>query len=172
MVSGAGSASGAWVKGSVMPNSSDHPDFLSTPNAHNFVRIGRNDLPARVGYHPNMPRKASPSRTIGPDWHLAEWMGALGVTQAELGRLCDWSKATVNDIYHGKTEYYRAIVNRIATALRIEPWELMMPVEQAMQIRRLRAAVDSEVQLRVAEERATLTPPEPASDRLRPRRAS
>lgn len=119
-----------------------------------------------------MPRKATPARAIGPDWYLAEWMASVGVSQAELGRLCDWSKATVNDIYHGKTEYYRAILNRIARALKVEPWELLMPVEQAMQIRRLRAAVDSELQLRAAEERAAYKAPDPDPPaRLTPRKA-
>lgn len=133
--------------------------------------MGRNDYPARVVYHPNMPRKASPARTIGPDWHLAEWMATLGVTQAELGRLCDWSKATVNDIYHGKTEYYRAIVNRISSALQIQPWELMLPVEQAMQIRRLRHAFDSELTLRAAEPKAEYDPgPADQPARLKPRK--
>ena len=118
-----------------------------------------------------MPRKATPARSIGPDWFLAEWMASKNITQAELGRRCGWSKATTNDIYHGKTEYYRAILNQVATALEVFPWELLMPPAEANRIKRWRAAFEQEAVLRVAEEAATYHPPAPQSDQQLPRRA-
>ena len=118
-----------------------------------------------------MPRKATPVRQIGPDWYLPEWMASLRVTQAELARRCGWSKATANDVYHGKTEYYRVIVNQVAAALEIHPWELLMHPAEAARIKRWRAAFETESLLRVAEEQASYTaPPEPA-DRLVSKRA-
>lgn len=85
-----------------------------------------------------MARKQAPSTSIGPDWFLVDWMRSLKVSQATLGRETGWSKATVNDIYHGKTSYYRQIVNEAARALHIQPHELLMHPDEAMAIRRMR----------------------------------
>lgn len=116
-----------------------------------------------------MARKATPARTIGPDWYLAEWMAAKGIrTQAELGRLTGWGKARCNEVFHGKTEYYRAIVNEVAAALHIHPWELLMHPAEANAIKSMRESA-----LRIAaDERATFTPAEEPAERLAPRRAS
>lgn len=92
-------------------------------------------------YYPDMPRKAaSPRAAATHDWYLQEWMRSLHVTQAGLGKLTGWSKATVNDIYHGKTSYYRDIVNEIAKALHLQPYELFMPPDLAHAIRQQQAA--------------------------------
>lgn len=61
------------------------------------------------------------------------------MTQAGLSKITGWSKATTNDIYHGKTAYYRDILNRAASALQVAPWELLMHPDQANAIKRLRA---------------------------------
>jgi len=79
-----------------------------------------------------------PLKVVGDDWFLQSWMTTLGVTQAKLSRETGWSKATTNDIYHGRTAYYRQIVNEAAQALRISPYELLMHPEEAMAIRRMR----------------------------------
>lgn len=96
------------------------------------------ELPCAVSYHPNMPRKATPPRTVGPDWFLPEWMAAKRLKQADLVRLTGWSKATVNDIVHGRTEYYRAVVNQVAAALQVHPWELLMSPAEANAILAMR----------------------------------
>ena len=44
----------------------------------------------------------------------------------------------MNDIFHGKTSYYRQILNDAARALRIEPFELLMPPAAAMAIKNMR----------------------------------
>ena len=115
-----------------------------------------------------MPRKSTPHRSIGPDWHLTDWMATLQVSQADLSRLTGWSKATMNDIFHGRTEYYRAVINQLASALKIQPFELLMHPEDAMALRRLR---DSALSI-AAEPRSVFAPAEPIPARLRPGRAN
>lgn len=105
-------------------------------------------------YHANMPRKPSTTKGLAPavpDWYLPEWMATLRVSQAKLAKECDWTPSTMHGIYHGRTSYYREIVNLIASKLNIEPFELLMPPDRAMALRRFQEAAvtlahDSEVQ--------------------------
>ena len=97
-----------------------------------------------------MARKTSrslPKRAAQPDWYLPEWMATLGVKQAALAKLCGWNNSTMHGIYHGRTEYYREIVNLIAGQLHIEPYELMMPPEKAMAFRQFQASAEAIVTL-------------------------
>lgn len=96
-------------------------------------------MPAIIARFPDMPRKVTPATVIGPDWFLPEWMGALQVKPVDLVRETGMSKATISDIVNGRTNYYRALVNQIASVLRIEPFELLMHPDQAFAIRRMRA---------------------------------
>lgn len=123
-----------------MVDSSDSPNFLSIPK----VRMVRNDYGAEGSYHSNMAKKPTPVAPAAPDWFLREWMKYFRITQAEMMRRTDWSKATMNDIYHGRTNYYREIVNVAASALGVASWELLMPPEEAHRIRRWRAAFEAE----------------------------
>lgn len=116
-----------------------------------------NDYITYTSYDQRMPKKAPAPQVIGPDWYLRDWLDALGVNQAELGRRTGWSKATVSDIYHGRTNYYREIVNQIASALHLHAWELLMPPEEAHRIKRWRAAFEAE-QVKLATERAPDAP--------------
>jgi transcriptional regulator with XRE-family HTH domain len=120
-----------------------------------------------------MARKTEPSQSIGPDWFLVEWMQSTKMTQAELSRRTGWPKATANEIYHGKTSYYRQILNEAASALNVQPYELLMPPEEAYHVRRLRTVVEEEHRLRaVADQRAQFKPEEPPAERLVPRRSA
>lgn len=87
-----------------------------------------------------MPRKKTqkPRSAVGPDWFLPQWMKTLKVSQAELARRCDWTGGTMHGIYHGRTAYYRDIVNLIAAKLNIQPFELLMHPDDAMAIRQFR----------------------------------
>jgi len=85
-----------------------------------------------------MVRKREPVSVIGPDWFLVEWMRSTKTSQAALSRLTGWSKATCNDIVHRRTSYYRQILNEAASALHVQPFELLMPPEDAMALRRMR----------------------------------
>lgn len=82
-----------------------------------------------------MVRKRAPATVIGPDWFLVEWMKSKEMKQADLMRRTGWTKATTNDIVHGRTNYYRQILNEAASALQIQPWELLMPPEDANALR-------------------------------------
>ena len=117
-------------------------------------RIQRNAAEILFPYHANMPRKSATSDGINPeqsDWYLREWMKSLKVSQAKLARECDWTPSTMHGIYHGRTSYYRDIVNLIALKLNIEPYELLMPPETAFALRRQR-----EDSLRIVEGTAKL----------------
>lgn len=65
-------------------------------------------------------------------------MKTLHVKQAHLARQCDWEPSTMHGIYHGRTDYYREIVNLIAKKLNIQPYELLMHPDEAMALRALR----------------------------------
>lgn len=104
-------------------------------------------------------------------WFLREWMDTLRVRQADMIERAGWSKTTASLLYNCQQDYNPELVRSASIALNIEPWELLMPPELAMQIRRLRAAVDTEVQLRAADHRQDFTPADPPSDRLLPRKA-
>jgi hypothetical protein len=95
-------------------------------------------MSAIIARFPAMPRKVIPATAIGPDWFLPEWMGALRVKPVDLIRETGMSKATISDIVNGRTNYYRSLVNQMAIALRIEPFELLMHPDEAFALRRLR----------------------------------
>lgn len=90
-----------------------------------------------------MPRKSAKSnglRAEQPDWHLPAWMRTLKVSQAKLAKDCGWTPSTMHGIYHGRTSYYRDIVNLIALKLNVDPYELLMPPERAMAFRQFQAS--------------------------------
>lgn len=72
------------------------------------------------------------------DWYLADWLETLRIKQADLSRLTDWDKRKTSFLVSGKQPYKREDVNDAAFALNVQPFELLMPPEQAMALRRLR----------------------------------
>ncbi len=93
-----------------------------------------------------MARRGIPKK--GASWYIREWMDALGVKQKDMIERCGWSKASAHQIYHGKQDYSPKVVHEAAQALsanltddmdNIEPWELLMPYERAMALRRIQA---------------------------------
>jgi transcriptional regulator with XRE-family HTH domain len=74
------------------------------------------------------------------DWYLKEWLAATATTQAELVRRTDYPKAKVSDLVTGKQRYNRDILNDIAHALNVQPYELLMHPADAMAQRRLKIA--------------------------------
>lgn len=125
-----------------------------------------NDAFASARYGATMPRKSD--KQVRNDWYLADWMATLRVSQADIARLTGWSKATVNDIYHGRTAYYRDIVNTLAQVLKVAPFELLMHPDDAMTIRQYRATA---LQL-VADPRRTFSAAPPDMAPAEPRKAS
>jgi len=71
------------------------------------------------------------------DWYLAEWLETLRLKQADLSRLTDWDKRKVSHLVSGKQPYRRDEVNEAAFALNIQPFELLMPPERAMALRKV-----------------------------------
>jgi transcriptional regulator with XRE-family HTH domain len=74
------------------------------------------------------------------NWYLREWMDLLGKSQADMMRLCGWSKASASYLYNNKQDYSPRIVNEAALALNLEPFELLMKPERAMALRKQREA--------------------------------
>lgn len=130
-------------------------NHLSSAQVHMALGDGN-----RLGsYDLNMPRKAEHEEQTGPDWYLREWLEVTGFTQAKLQRATGWSKGTANNIYHGKTSYYRQILNEVSAVLGIEPYELLMHPRDAMAMRQIRESV-----YRIAAEARQSYIPEPERD--------
>lgn len=83
------------------------------------------------------------------DWHLKEWLKSLRVSQAELCRRTDYPKAKVSDLVTGKQRYNRDVLNDIAAALHLQPYELLMHPGDAMAQRRFRKAAQDLVEIPV-----------------------
>jgi transcriptional regulator with XRE-family HTH domain len=81
------------------------------------------------------------------DWYLKEWLKATNTTQAELVRRTDYPKAKVSDLVTGKQRYNRDILNDIAEALNVYPYELLMHPEDAFAQRRIRKLAGQIVQI-------------------------
>ena len=129
------------VLGFSMPNQFAHYE----PTCKPFVRTLRNDLHFRCGHNAGMARRGIPKE--GAIWFLKEWMDLLGVKQRDMVDRCDWSKATASQLYTGKQDYSPKIVKEASAALNAEPFELLMPPERAMAIRRLQASAQEIVTL-------------------------
>lgn len=55
-------------------------------------------------------------------------------------RRTGWSRATASQLYNGDQDFSPKILREAADALHIEPYELLMPPEKAMNLRRLERA--------------------------------
>jgi hypothetical protein len=87
-----------------------------------------------------MPKKsAKTQQDFKHTWYLREWMEQSDPPkiQADLQRELSWSKAKAHDVWHGQ-QYTQALVDEIAPWLNVRPFELLLPPEVAMAIRRLR----------------------------------
>lgn len=105
-------------------------DFLNRKSI-GVVQIFGNASGAACSYIANMAARF--------DWYIQEWMKALDdMSQADLMRLTGYPKAKVSDLVTGKQRYNREILNEIAHALNIRPYELLMHPADAMAIRRVR----------------------------------
>lgn len=98
------------------------------------VQTARNDEQAE------RPHTVNVTEQIEPDWYLQEWAKLADKRQADLVNDLGWLKNHAHRIWHGKQPYRRDIVNAIALWLRIEPYELLMPPQDALKIRQLREA--------------------------------
>lgn len=83
-----------------------------------------------------MARRGIPKQS---NWFIKDWMDAVGKKQADMIRDAGWSKATASQLYNGSQDYSPKVVNEAAFVFQCQPYELLMPYEQAMAMRRLRA---------------------------------
>jgi transcriptional regulator with XRE-family HTH domain len=88
------------------------------------------------------------------DWHLTDWMTTLDVSQAELCRRTGYPKAKMSDLVSGKQRYNRDILNELADALHIRPYELLMHPADANAIKRVRADAARIASIRLGDDEA------------------
>lgn len=86
--------------------------------------------------------------SLNVDWFINEWLAATNTTQADLVRATDYPKAKVSDLCTGKQRYNRDILNDVAKALNVYPYELLQHPEDAMAQRRMRLAIEQFVPIR------------------------
>ncbi len=75
------------------------------------------------------------------NWYLREWFAVIGLKQHDLVTKLDYPKNSAFKLWHGVQPYRRDNVEEIAALLSIRPYELLMPPEEAMQLRRLRSVI-------------------------------
>lgn len=108
--------------------SSHHVNSESNAKVHN----ARNDgTLAR-------PHTVNVSAEDEPDWYLQEWAALADKRQADLVTDLGWVKNHAHRIWHSKQPYRRDIVNAVSRWLQIQPYELLMPPEEALLLRQLR----------------------------------
>jgi transcriptional regulator with XRE-family HTH domain len=83
------------------------------------------------------------------DWYFNEWLAATNTSQAEIVRRTDYPKAKVSDLATGKQRYNRDILNDIAAALNVKPFELLMHPSEAMAQRRIKRLAEEMVRIPV-----------------------
>jgi transcriptional regulator with XRE-family HTH domain len=96
------------------------------------------------------------------DWYLRQWLATIGLTQQALADATDWQKSKVSRLVSGFTPYDRDIINTIADALHIQPFELLMNPAEAMALRRMRESA-----VRIAADQRIDYTPEPLRDGTR-----
>lgn len=79
---------------------------------------------------------------------MREWLDTLGCTVTQLRDRTDWTHRIASQLVNRKLRWNRDHLSQAATALHLDPWELLMHPSDAMEIRQLRAQV-----LRAAEKR-------------------
>ena len=85
------------------------------------------------------------------DWYLKEWLRSLGCTAARLVEETGWTHRIANQLINRKLRWNRDHLSLVASILHLAPHELLMHPDEAMHVRRLRAAAADEMRLRVAE---------------------
>lgn len=74
------------------------------------------------------------------DWFFRQWTQALDIRfpHAWLQREVGYSDGKASNVLNGTKRYDRDIVNEVATAMKIQPYELLMHPADAMELRQLR----------------------------------
>lgn len=72
---------------------------------------------------------------------MKEWFATLGLKQRDLITKLDYQPAAAHRLWHSLQPYRRDHVDEISALLNIQPYELLMPPEEAMALRRLKSAI-------------------------------
>lgn len=114
-----------------MPYRSDFRNNCQAPSVPFFVRDGFSGS----SYNRNM------ARSIEFDWHLNDWILAVGLDPADFRKQAGWSKRKMSELVNGQMRYNKHVINEAAAVLNIRPFELLLPPDEAMEIRSLRRAL-------------------------------
>lgn len=74
-------------------------------------------------------------------WFLREWMETLGKIQRDLVTGLGLSQSTAFKLWHGFQAPSAEHIIDVANFLNVTPFELLMPPEEAMRVRRLKQAL-------------------------------
>ena len=85
-------------------------------------------------------RSATPLSELKHRWYFQEWATLAGKIQADVDRELGWPRAKASALWNGKQRYTQDSVDEVATWLKIEPYELLMHPDDAMQLRQIREA--------------------------------
>lgn len=85
-------------------------------------------------------RSSTPLSELKHRWYFREWATLRGKIQADADRELGWPRAKTFALWNGKQRYTQDSVDEAAIWLGVEPYELLMPPEEAMQLRQIRAA--------------------------------
>jgi hypothetical protein len=117
---------------------------MTNERARGFVTPYRAEVAFNFCHNAMMARRGIPKGPV--NWYLKEWMDSCGLTgrgaQARMMERTGWTKASMSQLYNGTQDYSPRIINDAAAALQIEPFELLLPPERAMNLRRLQAAAE------------------------------
>lgn len=72
------------------------------------------------------------------DWFLSDWLSSKDMSQADLCRETGFPKAKVSELVNGKSRYNRDVINAIADAIHVSPYELLMHPSDANRLKQLR----------------------------------
>lgn len=128
--------------------SSHHLNFESSPT----VQIAGDDANGSEFTYCGMAQKSE------PDWYLQEWAAERGKIQADLARDLNWQKNAAHRIWHGKQPYRRDLLNQVAKWLNVEPFEMLMPPQEALSLRQLRESARAIVQASSSSSVVTTSP--------------
>ena len=83
-------------------------------------------------------RSSTPPSELRHRWYFPEWATLKGKIQADVDRELGWPRAKTNALWNGKQRYTQESVDQVATWLDVEPYELLMPPAEALQLRQIR----------------------------------
>lgn len=85
-------------------------------------------------------RLSTPPRKLRHHWYLSEWAEQAGKTQADAVRDLGWNKSTASLLWSGVQRYNQDLLDEVSAWLNVRPFELLLPVKEAMSIRQMRSS--------------------------------